>query len=136
MEAGLSFAARKLLVWAGVTGMLAVGAGAAAAAPRAASCSTHGLSSAGLKVVAIHAQGMTCASARSIAARVARDLAHGAAVSVPGAAGFAMSQQSCTGCKTTTSISITYPRGKVTLNITGGSGSTGPTRGARPETPG
>ena len=36
-----------------------------------------------------------------------------------------MSEESCTGCKTTTSVSISYPSGKVTVSIRGGSGASG-----------
>ncbi len=46
-------------------------------------------------------------------------------MSVSGARGFAMNEESCTGCKTTTSVSIQYARGKITVAIRGGSASTG-----------
>jgi hypothetical protein len=37
-----------------------------------------------------------------------------------------MSQQTCSGCKTTTSVTITYPHGSLAISIRGGSGRTGP----------
>ena len=38
-----------------------------------------------------------------------------------------MNEEACTGCKTTTNVSIKYVRGEVTVAIRGGSGS--PRRG-------
>jgi hypothetical protein len=54
---------------------------------------------------------------------VAADLAHGRSVSVTGSVGFGMSQQTCSGCKTTTTITITYPHGSLAISLRGGSGA-------------
>jgi hypothetical protein len=110
------------LLWAGTIAFLAA-AGSAAAAPHAASCSTHGLGAAHTRVVAVHVQDMSCTRARSLAGRIAKDLATGRPVSVSNAAGFGTSTESCAGCKTTTSVQITFARGSVTVDISGGSGS-------------
>jgi hypothetical protein len=89
-------------------------------------CTTQGLAYPHVHVVSVRAQGVTCQRACAIAALVASDVAHGRAVAVSGAAGFSMSTESCTGCKTTTSFSITYPHGSVTVNIIGGAGTSAP----------
>jgi hypothetical protein len=91
------------------------------------SCSIRGLGVASVHVVGLSVEGMSCTSARTIAGKVAADLAHGRSISIPGSVGFGMSQQTCTGCKTTTSISVTYPHGKLTVSLTGGTGQTAPT---------
>jgi hypothetical protein len=102
-------------------------AGVSSGARAKGSCSIRGLGVASVHVVGLSAEGVSCTSARTIAGKVAADLAHGRSISIPGSVGFGMSQQTCTGCKTTTSISVTYPHGKVTVSLTGGTGSTGPT---------
>ena len=117
--------ARVIFLWAGILAATAVAAGPAFGASSSAACNTHGLAVSGFRVVGLHAQGLPCTKARTVAGLVTRDLAHGRPVSVSGADGFAMNQQSCTGCKTTTSVSISYPSGKVTVSIRGGSGSSG-----------
>ena len=114
--------ARSISLWAGILGALGVFAGVASGAPRSASCSTHGLAVSGVRVVGLQVQGVPCSKARTVAGTIAHDLAHGETVSVSGAQGFAMNEESCTGCKTTTSVSISYPRGKMTVAIRGGSG--------------
>jgi hypothetical protein len=114
--------------------LAAQGAGnAAVGATESAGCGTHGLSFElhGSKqrytVVGLHAQGVGCATARGVAARVAEDLLRGRGISISGAVGFAMTQQSCTGCGAgTTSVSISYPRGKITLSLRGSGSSTLP----------
>ncbi len=115
--------ARVIVVWTGILAASCLVAGAAFGATSSAACSTHGLAISGFRVVGLQAQGIACTKARSVAGLVTRDLAHGRPVSVLGADGFAMNQESCTGCKTTTSVSISYPSGKVTLSIRGGSGA-------------
>jgi hypothetical protein len=116
-------------------------AGGASGASHTASCSTHGLAVSGIRVVGLHVQGVSCPKARTVAGTIAHDLAHGETVSVSGAQGFAMNEESCTGCKTTTNVSIQYVHGKVTVAIRGGSGSagagmTGPVMPTVPDVPG
>jgi hypothetical protein len=89
------------------------------------SCGTEGLAVSGARVLGLHAQDVSCPKARIVAGTIVHDLARGRAVSVNGAQGLAMNEESCTGCKTTTSVSIQYRRGKITIAIRGGSGSTG-----------
>ncbi len=124
--------ARLILLWAGVLSALCVFAAGASGALRAASCSTHGLAVSGVRVVGLQVQGVPCSKARTVAGTIAHDLAHGRSVSVSGARGFAMNEESCTGCKTTTSVSISYAHGKITIAIRGGSGAAG---GASPVVP-
>lgn len=128
--------ARLILVWAGALGALCVFAGGASAAVGAASCSTHGLAISGVRVVGLRVEGVPCAKARTVAGTIAHDLAHGKSVSVSGAQGFAMNEETCTGCKTTTSISIQYAHGKITVSIRGGSGSVGGVSPVVPTFPG
>jgi hypothetical protein len=110
-------------LWAGILGAIGVFAGVASGAPPSSSCSTHGLAVSSVRVVRLQVQGVPCSRARTVAGTIAHDLAHGETVSVSGAQGLAMSEESCTGCKTTTSVSISYPSGKVTVSLRGGSGS-------------
>jgi hypothetical protein len=120
---------------AGIVAILAAlvvqaAAAGAASTSAAAACSTHGLrfpaaKSAKLSVVSLRSQGVSCKSARKVASRVAEDLLHGRTVSVSGAIGFGMTEESCSGCGgTTTSVSISYRHGKVTVSLRG-AGSTG-----------
>ena len=133
--------ARRLLragIAAAVVALAAQGGTAAAAtrASAAGACSTHGLSfsshgrpASGYNVVALRAQGLSCTTARTVASRVAQDLLQGRGISVSGAVGFGMTEQSCTGCGApTTSVSISYPHGTITVSLRGaGSGSPAPT---------
>ncbi|HEY4346044.1 MAG TPA: hypothetical protein VGM80_00515 [Gaiellaceae bacterium] len=104
-------------------------------------CSTRGLQfpaakSAKVKVVSLRAEGLPCSTARTIATRVARDVLQGKGITVSGAVGFGISQESCTGCGgTTTSISISYPHGKITVSLRGG-GIAGGFGGGTTPTPG
>jgi hypothetical protein len=72
-------------------------------------------------------RGLSCSAARSVAVKIVRELGHGRPVSVTGDEGISMSESSCTGCKTTTSVAIQYPRGSLTISIRGGSGSSSST---------
>ena len=65
---------------------------------------------------------MTCSAARSVAGKVAHAVLHGRPISVANAAGLSISEESCTGCKTTTDVSIAYERVRVTLALRGGAG--------------
>ena len=80
------------------------------------SCSTHGLQR---SIVRIRAEGVECDIARSAAARVARELAHGSAIAVPGSNGLALASVSCTGCPFRTKVSLGYPSGSVTVTLKG-----------------
>jgi len=99
----------------------ALGLGFAAVPARGAAataCSTKGVAAVGYRVVRLSAAGVSCDKARSVAALVARQLRHQGGVSVPGVAGFSMSTRMCTGCRTTTDISLSYGSGgKVSLSI-------------------
>jgi hypothetical protein len=109
-----------MLALAGFLAVFAVPAGTAEAAHVSASCSTHGLAFSPVRVVGLHADGVSCGTARGVAETIARDLVRARPLSVSGAEGFSMSQSSCTGCQTTTSVSITYADGRVTVTIRGG----------------
>jgi hypothetical protein len=118
------------LLAAGLLAALALGAGAVGAAPGSTSCSIRGLASAGrgahgLRVVFVHAHGVSCSTARSVAVKVAHAVATGGMISIPGSVGLGMTQSSCTGCKTTTQVSITFPRGMVTVGLTAATGAPG-----------
>jgi hypothetical protein len=122
------------LVWA-VAVLLALAAwagGAAAAVHGTGSCSTHGLTASSVRVVELRVHGVTCSQARKVAGGLASDLAHGRTVSVSGAESFSMSQATCTGCKTTTSVSIGYRSGTMIVSLRGGSG---PSSGTVPTLP-
>jgi len=113
----------RRFAWAGiVAAALAVAvAGGSHAATRAASCSTNGLSVSSVRVVVLRAEGVSCTAARKVAGSVAVDVAHGRTISIAGSIGFGMSEQSCTGCRTTTKVSVTYPHGSITVGLSGGS---------------
>ena len=114
----------RSLALAGSLFALALGAGAAhAATPGGGACSTHGLAFSSVRVVGLHADGVACLRARGLAGQIARDLLHGRSIAISGAESFGVSQQACTGCKTTTSVSITYAAGEVTVALRGGSGA-------------
>jgi hypothetical protein len=95
----------------------------ATASKGAAACSIHGLTVSSVRVVGLSARGLSCSAARGVAVKIVRELGRGQPISVTGDEGFSMSQSTCTGCKTTTSVSIQYPRGTLTISIRGGSGS-------------
>ena len=126
--------------WAGIVATLAALAaqgGPAIAAVHASApsaCSTQGLRfstpgrpPSGYRVVALRARGVPCTTARSVAGKVAQDLLRGRGISVSGAVGVGMTEESCTGCGgTSTSVSISYPHGTITVSLRGsGSGSSG-----------
>jgi hypothetical protein len=113
-------------VCAGILGAAAlVAGGGSAGAARLGTCTTTGLSaSAGYKVVALTASGVSCSKARSVAAQIAGELAHGRPIAVAGVEGFAINTTMCGGCKPTTQVALRYPAGKVTISI-GGKGSAG-----------
>jgi hypothetical protein len=117
--------ARVLLLWAGSLGALAVFVGGASATAGGASCSTHGLAFSTVRVVGLEVRGVACSKARAVAGAIAHELARGRPVSVDGAEGLSLSEESCTGCKTTTSVSIRYGRGQIAVSIRGGSGASG-----------
>jgi hypothetical protein len=98
-------------------------AGTSFAASSRAQCSVEKLGASSVHVVQLQATGIACVQARRVAGDIASDLAHGRTVSVSGSVGFAMSQQTCTGCKTTTTVTITYPHGTLAISLRGGSGS-------------
>ena len=93
------------------------------AATGRAQCSVEKLGAPSVRVVQLQATGIACAQARRVAGQVAADLAHGRSVSVTGSVGFGMTQQTCTGCKTTTTVTITYPHGSLAISLRGGSGA-------------
>ena len=98
-------------------------AGALSAAADHFQCSVGNLGASSVHVVQLRATGIACVQARRVAGHIASDLAHGRSVSVSGSVGFAMSQQTCTGCKTTTTVKITYPHGSLAISLRGGSGA-------------
>jgi hypothetical protein len=113
----------RSLVLAGSLFALTLAAGAArAATPVREACSTQGLSFSTVHVVGLHADGVACLRARDLAGQIARDLLQGRSIAISGAESFGVSQQTCTGCKTSTSVSITYAAGEVTVALRGGSG--------------
>jgi hypothetical protein len=114
------------IVAAGVLVVAFCASGVSGAARSSGSCSIRGLGVASVRVVGLRVEGMSCTSARKIASKIASDLAHHRSISFPGSVSFGMAQQSCTGCRTTTSISVAYPHGKVTVSLRGGGGGTLP----------
>jgi len=98
-------------------------AGVSTAATGRAECSVEKLGASSVRVVQLRATGIACVQARRVAGQVAADLAHGRSVSVTGSVGFGMTQQTCTGCKTTTTVTITYPHGSLAISLRGGSGA-------------
>jgi hypothetical protein len=101
-------------------------AGSAGATRSAATCSVQGLAVSSVHVIGLRAQGLSCLSARTVAGRVAADLAHGRSISISGSVGFGMSTSMCTGCRTTTTVTITYPHGSLAISLRGGSGGVAP----------
>jgi hypothetical protein len=114
----------RSLALAGSLFALALGAATAnAAAPGGGTCSTHGLAFSSVRVVGLHVDGVACLQARDLAGQIARHLLHGRSIPISGAESFGVSQQACTGCKTTTSVSVTYAAGEVRVALQGGSGA-------------
>ena len=114
-------------VCAGALGAtLFLASGITAGATQRGACSTSGLGggTARYKVVDLSASGVGCTKARSVAKQVADELAHGRPISLRGVQGFAINSTSCTGCKTTTQVALTYASGRVTISL-GGKPSTG-----------
>src|SRR5215831_4524459 len=79
-------------------------AGVSTAATGRAECSVEKLGASSVRVVQLRATGIACVQARRVAGQVAADLAHGRSVAVTGSVGSGMTQQTCTGCKTTTTV--------------------------------
>jgi hypothetical protein len=124
--------------WAGTVAALvalaSTGALSAAAlhTHSAGACSTHGLrfpaggeAARGYRVVSLSARGVPCATARSVASRVAHDLLRGQGISVAGAVGFGLTEESCTGCATTTNVSVSYPHGTIIVSLRGAGAASG-----------
>ena len=102
----------------GAAVFLALGGGASAAERIA--CSTSGLPAThAYKVVSLRTSGVPCATARTVAQQVADDLMHGRPVSISGVQGLALATTSCTGCATTTQVTLSYPNGKITVSLGG-----------------
>jgi hypothetical protein len=73
------------------------------------------------------ATGLSCARATAAARVVARELHGSGSISVPGVSGFSVSTTTCTGCGTTTQVTLLYASGaKVTLSLRSGSGKASP----------
>jgi hypothetical protein len=112
----------------------AVAAGVLAASPvasgggaRAAACPTAGLRvsgahGSGYRVVSLTASGFSCSAARGIARDLAESLLKTGSVHVSDGS-LAMSSETCTGCVPRTQISITYPKGTISVALTGSSSS-------------
>ena len=128
---------RALAVFAVLAGLaLSVSAAAVRAAPAGVACSTRGLAFSSVRVVGLTAEGVGCSRARGIAGEIAQDVLHGRGISVTGAEGLSYSQASCTGCKTATSVSVTYAGGQVTVALRGGTaGATAPSLPSFPAAP-
>ena len=108
-----------------VVAALAMAASASGAPASETACSTHGLTaSAGVRVSRLVAEGLSCEKARSIAQQVAKQVAKGKSIDVPGTSGLSFSTKiTCTaGCKTLTQVGLAFARGKVTVTLTGGKG--------------
>jgi hypothetical protein len=126
---------RALAVSALLAGF-ALSAAAVRAAPAGAACSTRGLAFSSIRVVGLTAEGVGCPRARGIAGEIAQDVLHGRGISVTGAESLSYSQASCTGCRTTTSVSVTYAGGQVTVALRGGTaGATAPSPPSFPAPP-
>ena len=126
---------RALAVSALLAGF-ALSAAAVRAAPAGAACSTRGLAFSSIRVVGLTAEGVGCPRARGIAGEIAQDVLHGRGISVTGAESLSYSQASCTGCRTTTSVSVTYAGGQVTVSVRGGrAGATAPSSPSFPAAP-
>lgn len=109
-------------------GFLATGAVAVAGGRTASSCSTKGLAfttgkKASYKVVQLGADGLTCSKAHTVAQQVALDLLHGKPLSLDGVSGLGMSTVSDGSGPAKTQISLTYPKGKITVSLSGSGGS-------------
>ena len=109
-------------------GFLASGSLAIAGGGTASSCSTKGLAfstgkRASYKVVQLAAEGVTCSKARTVAQQVGLDLLHGEPVSLDGVSGLGMSTISDGMGPAKTQISLTYPKGKITVSLSGSGGS-------------
>lgn len=94
----------------------------------ATTCSTtHPAVAGGYRVVRLTATGVSCTKARTVAATVARQLQRQGGVSVPGVASFSMSTRMCTGCGTTTDVSLGWADGrKVAVSLEKANGPRGP----------
>jgi hypothetical protein len=116
------------IAWAGVAASVIALclAGSADAAHSASTCSVQGLAVSSVHVIGLRVEGLSCVSARTVAGRVAADLAHNRSISISGSVGFGMSTSMCTGCKTTTTVTITYPHASLAISLRGGSGSAAP----------
>jgi hypothetical protein len=116
--------AQKLARAGALASLLALAvAGLSAGATSRGQCSVEKLGASSVRVVQLRATGIACVQARKVAGRIASDLAHGRSVAVTGSVGFGMTQQTCTGCKTTTTVTISYPHGSLAISLRGGSGS-------------
>jgi hypothetical protein len=116
--------ARKLARGGVLASLLALcAAGISSGAMSRGQCSVDKLGGTSVRVVQLRATGIACVQARKVAGLVAADLAQGRSVSVTGSVGFGMTQQTCTGCKTTTTVTITYPHGSLAISLRGGSGA-------------
>jgi hypothetical protein len=98
--------------------------GGVASARQQGSCSTSGLAPASssasrYKVVSLGAAGVPCSKARTVAQQVADELTHGRPISVAGVQEFAINTLTCTGCKPTTQVALTYATGKITISLGG-----------------
>jgi hypothetical protein len=120
----------RLLATAGILAALTLPAFASAGTT--AACGTRGLTFSTVRVVALSVRGLRCSAARAVAVKVVHELGHGQPVSVTGEEGVSTSQSTCTGCKTTTSVSIQYPHGRLTISLLGGSGTSSATVPAPP----
>ena len=81
----------------------------------------------GYRSVRVEASGLSCARATQAARRVAQELHGSGSISVPGVNGFSVSTTTCTGCGTTTQVTLLYASGaKVTLSLRSGSGKPSP----------
>jgi hypothetical protein len=125
LRAGLALGA--VAVGIGLTALPSQGAAATA-------CSTRNLGiPGGYQLVRVQAVGLSCARARSLARTVASQLHRDGTIEIPGVAGFSMSTQTCTGCGSTTQVSLSYPSGaKVTLSLKDARPASAPTPGATP----
>jgi hypothetical protein len=115
-----------LALTASTAGLALALAAAAPAAPAGAACSTRGLAFSSVRVVGLTAEGVGCTRARGVASQIAQDLLHGRGITVSGAQSLGISEESCTGCGTTTSVAITYPGGQVTVALRGGGAAGAP----------
>jgi hypothetical protein len=102
-------------------------AGAATHHSVSKACSTHGLhysyksgsATFGDKVVRLRTKGVQCRTARSVAARVAKDLLHGRTVPHK-IDGLTVRVAGCAGCAPDWQVTATRRGGKVTFHVLGG----------------